>query len=226
MSKKHKEYRSKIRIYADILNSLLRHGGSSGPTHLLLEANLSHERLIKHLKVAVVLATLFAYSAFVGNAQAEYVYALNDENWEITEETSVTADSTVATIHTITIDVKGYAFQRIDEETLKQLKSETHLTMTIERKEDGPPYVNVTGYVKVNKAVYAIQSGTAVLGTKRHILYIRCEGVDEQGNKITLKFGAVYFWWGGKTYALRSIVLLQTADKPMLLLQRGITRMV
>lgn len=50
MSKEHKEYRSKIRIYADILNSLLRHGGSSGPTHLLLGANLSHERLMKYLK--------------------------------------------------------------------------------------------------------------------------------------------------------------------------------
>jgi predicted transcriptional regulator len=49
VSREHKEYRSKIRIYADILNSLLRHGGSSGPTHLLLGANLSHERLMKHL---------------------------------------------------------------------------------------------------------------------------------------------------------------------------------
>jgi predicted transcriptional regulator len=50
VSKEHKEYRSKIRIYADILNSLLRHGGISGPTHILLGANLSHERLMKHLK--------------------------------------------------------------------------------------------------------------------------------------------------------------------------------
>jgi len=47
--KEHKEYRSKTRIYADILNSLLEHGGSSGPTRLLLGANLSHERLMKHL---------------------------------------------------------------------------------------------------------------------------------------------------------------------------------
>ncbi|MGQ9552035.1 MAG: winged helix-turn-helix domain-containing protein [Candidatus Bathycorpusculaceae bacterium] len=49
MPKEHKEYRSKIRIYADILNSLLKHGGRSGPTHILLGANLSHERLMKHL---------------------------------------------------------------------------------------------------------------------------------------------------------------------------------
>ena len=49
MPKEHKEYRSKTRIYADILDSLLKHGGKSGPTHLLLGANLSHERLMKHL---------------------------------------------------------------------------------------------------------------------------------------------------------------------------------
>jgi hypothetical protein len=86
--------------------------------------------------------------------------------------------------------------------------------------------VNVTGSVKVNGAAYTMQSGTAVLGTKRSILYINCEGVDGQGNKITLKFSAVYFWWGGKAYALRSKALLQTSDKPMLLLQRGIARIV
>ncbi len=50
MPREHKEYRSKTRIYVDILDSLLRHGGKSGPTHILLGANLSHERLMKHLK--------------------------------------------------------------------------------------------------------------------------------------------------------------------------------
>ena len=176
------------------------------------------------IAVAVALVTLVAYPAFVGSAQAEYVYALNEANWAITEDPSVTADPSVATIHTVAIDAKGYAFQRVDEETLKQFKAETHLTVTIGPKEDNTPRVDVTGSVKVNEAIYTIRSGTAVLGTKRHILYIHCEGVDEQGNKITLKFGAVYFWWGGKAYALRSKALLQTADKPMLLLQRGIAR--
>jgi len=152
------------------------------------------------------------------------VYALNEENWAITEETSVTADPSVATIHTVTIDAKGYAFQRVDEETLKQFKAETQLTVTIGPKDDDTSRVDVTGSVKVNAAVYTIKSGTAVLGAKRHVLYIRCEGVDEEGNKITLKFGAIYFWWGGKAYALRSKALLQMADNPMLLLQRGIAK--
>jgi predicted transcriptional regulator len=49
MSGEHKEYRSKARIYADILNSILRQGGRSGPTRILYGANLSYDRLIRHL---------------------------------------------------------------------------------------------------------------------------------------------------------------------------------
>jgi hypothetical protein len=176
------------------------------------------------ITVAVALVALAAYPAFVGSAQAEYVYALDEENWAITEGASVTADSAVVSIHTVTIDAKGYAFQRVDKGTLKQFEAKTHLTVTIGPKEDDTPRVDITGSVKVNEAVYTIQSGTAVLGTNRHILYIRSEGVDEEGNKIALKFGAVYFWWGGKAYALRSKALLQTANKPMLLLQRGVAK--
>jgi hypothetical protein len=176
--------------------------------------------------VAIVTAVvaLVVYPAYTVSAQADYVYALKEDNWAIAEETTVTSDQPIASVHTLTIYAKGYAFQRIDEETWKQFKSETNLTIAIGPREDDTPRVNVTGTVKVNDKVYLIESGTAVLGTKRRVLFIRCEGVDEYGNKITLKLGAVYFWWGGKAYALRSKALLQTPEKPMLLLQRGIAR--
>jgi predicted transcriptional regulator len=49
MDKEHKEYRSKTRIYADILNSILKYSGKSGPTRILYGANLSYDRLMKHL---------------------------------------------------------------------------------------------------------------------------------------------------------------------------------
>lgn len=61
MPKDHKEYRSKTRIYADILDSLLRRGGKSGPTHILLGANLSHERLMKHLNQLQELGLISEY---------------------------------------------------------------------------------------------------------------------------------------------------------------------
>jgi len=50
MPKEHKEYRSKTRIYADILTSILKQGGKSRPTRLLYGANLSYKRLKRHLR--------------------------------------------------------------------------------------------------------------------------------------------------------------------------------
>ncbi|NHV99650.1 MAG: winged helix DNA-binding protein [Thaumarchaeota archaeon] len=44
-----KEYRSKARIYFDILNQIAEEGGRAGPTRILYGANLSHDRLTKHL---------------------------------------------------------------------------------------------------------------------------------------------------------------------------------
>ena len=58
MPREHKEYRSKTRIYADILDSILRRGGRSGPTHILLGANLSHDRLMKHLSHLITLGLI------------------------------------------------------------------------------------------------------------------------------------------------------------------------
>lgn len=55
MRREHKEYRSKTRIYADILDSLLKHGGKSGPTRILYGANLSYDRLMKHLNQLIEL---------------------------------------------------------------------------------------------------------------------------------------------------------------------------
>ena len=55
MSREHKEYRSKTRIYADILNSIMKHGGKSGPTRILYGANLSYDRLMKHLSQLIEL---------------------------------------------------------------------------------------------------------------------------------------------------------------------------
>ncbi len=176
------------------------------------------------IAMAVALVAFVVYPTYVSKVQGEYTYALEEANWTISEENIVAADPSVTNFHTITIDLKGYAFERVDQETLKQFEAETRLTITSGPKEEGSiPNVDVTGTVKVNDAIYTIQNGTAALRTERRILYIGCEGVDQEGNKITLKIGAVYFWWGGRTFALRSKALL-TSERPMLLLQRGIAK--
>lgn len=43
-----REYRSKARIYADILRCIVKHGGRIGPP-IFYCANLSYDRLMRHL---------------------------------------------------------------------------------------------------------------------------------------------------------------------------------
>ncbi len=48
MTEPSQRYRSKGRIFADILRAVQR-DGQAKVTHILYEANLSHERLVKYL---------------------------------------------------------------------------------------------------------------------------------------------------------------------------------
>jgi predicted transcriptional regulator len=74
MHREHKEYRSKARIYADILNSIMKHGGKSGPTRILYGANLSYDRLMKHLGQLIELGLVVEEKE-----NEETVYKLTDK---------------------------------------------------------------------------------------------------------------------------------------------------
>ncbi len=117
---------------------------------------------------------------------------------------------------------RGFAFQRIDNETIKQYPA--NLTLTFElgkRKNTTIPVLHVTGSLDVKGATYTIEDGTGMINTQRHVTVIRCTGVDQSGNRITLDVASRYFWWGGNLYTFRAKALLSTTDKPMLLLLRG-----
>ncbi len=45
-----KDYRSKAKIYADILESVVSQGAAK-PTKIMVDANLSHDRLVKYLNI-------------------------------------------------------------------------------------------------------------------------------------------------------------------------------
>ena len=172
------------------------------------------------ISVVIAMIAMMAYPAFA--AGADYRYALNQENWEVAEEQTPTLDATYANVHTVTVDVNGHAFLRIDEQTIKQYDAVTSLVIQVQpATESTERKVDVTGSVKVNDVTYTIESGKAVLRTEKNLLFVKCQGIDENGNQISLKLGARYFLQGEKTYALRSIAILQTANSPMLLLQRG-----
>jgi hypothetical protein len=170
--------------------------------------------------VVIAMIAMIAYPAYA--AGADYRYALNQENWAVPEEQILNLDATYANVHTVTVDAKGHAFLRIDEQTIKQYDAVMFLVIQVQpATESTERNVDVTGSVKVNDVTYTIESGKAVLRTEKNLLFVKCQGIDENGNQINLKLGVRYFWQGEKTYALRSIAILQTANSPMLLLQRG-----
>jgi hypothetical protein len=179
------------------------------------------------VSVAVVLVALMAYPIGAANAQADFQYALNQENWVVAEDFEEDFDVTLSSGFTVKIEAKGYAFMRIDEETIKQYECATSIVVQVQpATETEKRTIDVTGSVVVNDVTYTIAGGKVFLRRDKRSMFMSCTGTDESGNQIDLKFGARYFWWGGKAYALRSKALLQTQDKPMLLLQRGIARII
>lgn len=177
---------------------------------------------------ALAMIAFMAYPVYSTGVQANYQYSLDQKTWSLAAESmaTVNTDPIPTSVHTVTIDAKGYAFLRIDNETIKQYKAETSIVVTIQpATETGERKVDVTGSVTVNDVFYNITGGKAFLETQRRLVFLNCTGIDQGGNQITLKLGARYFWWGGEAYALRSAAVLHTADKPMLLLQRGIARL-
>ena len=179
------------------------------------------------VSVAVVLVALMAYPAGAANAQADFQYALNQENWIVAEDFEEDFDFSLSSVFTVEIEAKGYAFMRIDEETIKQHECATSIVVQVQpATETEARTIDVTGSVVVNDVTYTITDGKVFLRRDKRSMFMSCTGTDESGNQIALKFGARYFWWGGKAYALRSKALLQTQDKPMLLLQRGVARII
>jgi hypothetical protein len=148
-------------------------------------------------------------------------FTLNDGAWKNLEE-FLKADAP-AKAENITATSKGWAFQRIDNETIKQYAVEINLTLEVGPKKGSMiSIVNVTGSVSISSttynAVYRIESGKGVIETKKNAVLISSEGINGE-SKVTLKAEATYFWWGGKTFACRAL-LQQAGEKPMLLLLR------
>jgi hypothetical protein len=157
------------------------------------------------------------------------VLALNEDDWNSLDEFLKVSDTPIKA-HNVTAQSKGWAFQRIDNETIKQYAVELNLTMELGLKKSYViPIVNVTGFVTIHStsfnAVYVVKSGKGVVETNKHIALISAEGVDAQNNEVTLKAEVDYLWWGGKVFAFRGRAILRSAENPMLLLLRyGVAR--
>jgi hypothetical protein len=190
------------------------------------------------IAMVAVVGTAVAYPNFVGSSQVSQTsqssqalsqlqvkdFALNDDGWQNLDQ-FLKISSAIFIAHNVTAQSRGWAFQRIDNETIKQYAVELNLAIELgPRKSSLIPIVNITGSVSVHStsfnAVYTIESGKGVIETNKHVALISAKGVDAQNNAITLKSEIDYFWWGGKIFAFTGKAILHPNGNPMLLLLR------
>lgn len=194
-----------------------------------MRVTASRKKAVSALAVVALVAVVVALVSYPALAVSplssqDYSIALNDENWGNVEQFLQT-ENVAAQLNNVTAEAKGWAFQRIDNETIKQYSMAMSVTLGLGQGNGSPIAItNVSGSVEVNGITYTLGSGKGLIATKRNIALVRAEGVDGQGNNVTLKLAAKYFWWGGRLYAFRGKALLQTIEKPMLLLFRGMAK--
>lgn len=136
---------------------------------------------------------------------------------------AVVDDAEAQTKH-VTLKAEGWAFQRIDEETIRQGTVELELDFELGKGRGHFLAIpNVSGSANIDGTVYTIKSGRGFVNTKKHVALMRCTGVDAEGNEATFGIRMAYFWWGGDAYALRIKSILRI-ENPMLLLLRGVAK--
>jgi hypothetical protein len=184
---------------------------------------------------AAMAISLLAFPSLVAGSQASQQlqsttqaqcqdFNLTDSGWKNLDEFLNTV-GTSPSGHNITAICNGWAFQRVDNETIKQYAIELNVTIELGSGKGGAiSIVNVTGALSVNStvfnAVYEVDSGKGVIETGKHVALISAQGFNGQ-DTIALKADVTYFWWGDKAFAFRGRALLQQAnEKPMLLLLR------
>lgn len=148
---------------------------------------------------------------------------LNDSDWKNIDQ--FLATNAVTNVTSIVATSKGWVFQRIDNETIKQYSLVLNLTLELgQSKNNRASIINVTGTLSIKSTtfnmVHQIESGKGIMIKARHAALIRAKGVDAQNNNVTLTAEADYFWWGGKTFAFRGKAILTSDRNPMLLLLR------
>lgn len=67
-----KDYRSKAKIFADILESISQQGHAR-PTKIMVEANLSYDRLVKYLEI------LFEKGLISKTSNSETLYSVTEK---------------------------------------------------------------------------------------------------------------------------------------------------
>lgn len=119
-----------------------------------------------------------------------------------------------------TLNAKGNIYQKIDSSTIKYYQADLTLTLQPTSTTGAVKRFDVKGGTLVaNGVTYAFTSGNGGVLTGRHDVLLQAQGIDPNGQTVTLKFAGQYSysWIAGKV-ALKIGATLQTSDASYTLL--------
>jgi hypothetical protein len=129
---------------------------------------------------------------------------------------------TGSTTSTKTLQAKGYAFQKIDSSTIKYYPATLSLTVQAASTSGTARKFDVTGgTLVINRVSYSISSGVGGVLPGRHLILLKAQGTDPNGQAVTLGLEGQYFWMGGHQYVARIAARLQTNNGNVTLLMRA-----
>jgi hypothetical protein len=121
-----------------------------------------------------------------------------------------------------TLNAKGYAYQTIDDQTIKKYPATFLLTLAATDTDRTVKLFDVTGgSVTVNGASYTITSGNGGVLTGKHAILLQAQGTSPDGEHVTFKLAGRYFWMGGNLYVVRIDAKLQTDNANYAMLMRA-----
>jgi hypothetical protein len=119
-----------------------------------------------------------------------------------------------------TLQAKGYSFQKIDSSTIKYYPATLILTLQPTSTTGSPRKFDVTsGTLVINGASYSISSGVGGVLPARHLILLKAQGTDPNGQAVTLGLMGQYFTIGSHQY-FRITARLQTSNGNIALLMR------
>jgi len=117
---------------------------------------------------------------------------------------------------------QGWAFQKIDSDTIKYYHANFALSIQAASTNGTVKKFDVTGgTVIVNGISYSISNGNGAVLTGRRIILLQASGTSTDGQPITLKLEGRYFWMWGHLYFTRIGARLLTGNGNYTMLMRA-----
>ena len=127
--------------------------------------------------------------------------------------------------NTKTINAQGYAYQAIDNQTIKKYPANFSFTVVAAGTNGSARLFDITGgTIVVNGVTYTVSTGNGGVLTGRHAILLQAKGTSPDGQAVTFKLAGRYFWMGGNLYVVRIGAKLQTDNANYTLLMRAAIR--